>query len=199
MYVPRTAQAAGTASASAAPTPAQTPQRLEPTARWSDLKSDLPEMPIQSECQANLPALHHSKARAIREREVLVGIPLENAPSLLLSIGIDLDDLDPASADLPPEPDGRAVAERRSEQRVRLDKKTSAVAQQLAALSVPMREAIASRERSLSQVRREIKAKAVRRRVSLPDAKFRVLCANPPWSYNDKATFGGGAACSEGL
>ena len=68
-----------------------------------------------------------------------------------------------------------------------LDKKTSHIAQQLAALPEATREAIAQREVTLSQARREVKAADVTRRVSLPDAKYRVLYADPPWSYNDKA------------
>ena len=71
-----------------------------------------------------------------------------------------------------------------------LDKKTSMVAQQLAALPEATREAIAQREVTLSQARREVKAKEVTKRVSLPDAKYRVLYADPPWSYHDKADAG---------
>ena len=66
-------------------------------------------------------------------------------------------------------------------------KKLASVAQQLAALPAATREAIAQREVTLSQARREVKAKEVTKRVSLPDAKYRVLYADPPWSYNDKA------------
>ncbi|MSO63369.1 MAG: hypothetical protein EXQ50_15000 [Acidobacteria bacterium] len=66
-------------------------------------------------------------------------------------------------------------------------KKLASVAQQLAALPEATREAIAQREVTLSAARRETKAQEVTRRVSLPDAKYRVLYADPPWSYNDKA------------
>ena len=69
-------------------------------------------------------------------------------------------------------------------------KKLASVAQQLAALPEATREAIAQREVTLSQAKREIKAAEVTRRVSLPDAKYRVLYADPPWSYNDKADAG---------
>lgn len=69
-------------------------------------------------------------------------------------------------------------------------KKLASVAQQLAALPASTREAIAQREVTLSQARREVKAKEITRRVSLPDAKYRVLYADPPWSYNDKADAG---------
>jgi len=69
-------------------------------------------------------------------------------------------------------------------------KKLASVAQQLAALPESTREAIAQREVTLSQAMREVKAAEVTRRVSLPDAKYRVLYADPPWSYNDKADAG---------
>lgn len=79
-----------------------------------------------------------------------------------------------------------------------LDKKTSSVAQQLAALPAETQEAIAQRKTTIAKVRRKRKAAELRKAVSLPDAKYRVLYADPPWSYNDKADEGavqaGGAA-----
>ncbi len=71
-----------------------------------------------------------------------------------------------------------------------LDKKTSAIAQQLASLPPSTREAIAQRETTLTEARREQTGAAIRKRVSLPDAKYRVIYADPPWSYNDKADAG---------
>jgi hypothetical protein len=71
-----------------------------------------------------------------------------------------------------------------------LDKKTSAVAQQLAALPAPVRDAIAARELSVAQARRAEKAQALATRVPLPIDRYRVLYADPPWSYNDKADAG---------
>jgi len=71
-----------------------------------------------------------------------------------------------------------------------LTKKVASVAQQLAALPSATREAIAQRETTLAKTRRERKAVEVRKAISLPDAKYRVLYADPPWSYNDKADAG---------
>ena len=71
-----------------------------------------------------------------------------------------------------------------------LDKKTAAVAQQLASLDSATREAIAQRETTFAQVRRELKAAEVRKAVQLPDAKYRVIYADPPWRYADKADAG---------
>lgn len=79
-----------------------------------------------------------------------------------------------------------------------IDRKTSMVAQQLASLPDDTREAIAQRETTIAKVRRETRAAEVRKAINLPDAKYRVLYADPPWSYNDKADEGsvqaGGAA-----
>ena len=71
-----------------------------------------------------------------------------------------------------------------------VSKKVASVAQQLAALPAAQREAIAQGEKTLAAVRRERKAIEVRRAVSLPDAKYRVLYADPPWAYRDKADAG---------
>lgn len=46
---------------------------------------------------------------------------------------------------------------------------------------------IAKGKTTLSKVRREGKKVALQKRADLPDAKFRVLYADPAWSYNDKA------------
>ena len=69
-------------------------------------------------------------------------------------------------------------------------KKEAMVAQQLAALDPATRVAIAQREETLAQARRKQTAAMIRKQVSLPDAKFRVLYADPPWSYSDKADAG---------
>lgn len=71
-----------------------------------------------------------------------------------------------------------------------ITKKVSSVAQQLAKLPSATREAIAQRETTIAQAMRESKATEVRKRVSLPEAKYRVVYADPPWSYNDKADAG---------
>jgi hypothetical protein len=71
-----------------------------------------------------------------------------------------------------------------------VSKKVASVAQQLAALPSATREAIAQRETTIAKVRRETKAVELRRAASLPDAKYRVLYADPPWSYNDKSDEG---------
>jgi N6-adenosine-specific RNA methylase IME4 len=80
-----------------------------------------------------------------------------------------------------------------------VSKKVASVAQQLADLPDATREAIAQRETTIAQVRRKVKAAAIREAASLPDAKFRVLYADPPWSYNDKADAGSVQAGGTGI
>jgi N6-adenosine-specific RNA methylase IME4 len=79
-----------------------------------------------------------------------------------------------------------------------IDKKTSSLAQRLAALTDVERNAIASRDKTLAEVTRTKTAASRAVRLALPDAKFRVVYADPPWSYRDTADAGavqsGGAA-----
>jgi N6-adenosine-specific RNA methylase IME4 len=69
-------------------------------------------------------------------------------------------------------------------------KKLASIAEELAGLPKETREKIANREQTLSAARRDRKAAETRRRVDLPDAKYRVIYADPPWSYGDKADAG---------
>lgn len=61
-----------------------------------------------------------------------------------------------------------------------LSKKHARDAQQLAALPAPVREEVASREKSLAQARREEKKKHLTT-VELPSGTFGVVYADPPW------------------
>jgi hypothetical protein len=60
-----------------------------------------------------------------------------------------------------------------------LTRKIAAAAQQLDELPEETREAIAQRETTFAQARRKTKAAEVRKAVSLPDAKYRVVYAPP--------------------
>lgn len=65
-----------------------------------------------------------------------------------------------------------------------IDKKTAMVAQQLAALPEQTRDAIAKKETTLAQAKRDEHRKTTRA-VELPDGKYRVLYADPPWFYGN--------------
>jgi hypothetical protein len=71
-----------------------------------------------------------------------------------------------------------------------IDKKTAVIAQQLADLPASTREAIAQRETTIAKEKRMMKAATAKKAAALPDAKYRVIYADPPWSYNDKADEG---------
>jgi len=60
----------------------------------------------------------------------------------------------------------------------------------LAATDALRKEAAGHVTRQQRIERREDTAARLRRQVELPDAKFRVLYADPPWRYNDKADAG---------
>jgi 16S rRNA G966 N2-methylase RsmD len=47
------------------------------------------------------------------------------------------------------------------------------------------RDAIANRETTYTKVRKTRKAEGIRTAVSLPDAKYRVVYADPPWKYGN--------------
>jgi len=66
-----------------------------------------------------------------------------------------------------------------------LDRKTASVAQQLAALPAATRDAIANKELTLAKAQRATRSAAVQQRASLPAAKFRVIVADPPWTYGN--------------
>jgi N6-adenosine-specific RNA methylase IME4 len=71
-----------------------------------------------------------------------------------------------------------------------LEKKTAAIAQQLAALPSETRQAIAKRETTLTEARRQ-QQHAERPAVTLPEGAYRVLYADPPWQYRDTRAFRG--------
>lgn len=66
-----------------------------------------------------------------------------------------------------------------------IDKKTSSLAQKMFALPREQQTAIAKQETSITKALRAEKAAEIAREVSLPDAKYRVIYADPPWSYGN--------------
>lgn len=71
-----------------------------------------------------------------------------------------------------------------------VDKRTAKTARKLAALAPAELHAVIAREKTLAAVTREKKAVELEKRIALPDAKFFIVYADPPWSYNDKADAG---------
>lgn len=66
-----------------------------------------------------------------------------------------------------------------------ITKRESSHAQKLASQPADKQEQIIEGKRSLTQIQREQKAIEISKKVSLPDAKYRVIYADPPWSYGN--------------
>lgn len=86
---------------------------------------------------------------------------------------------------LPPEAQELTLAE------LGLTKRESAEAQKLAELPQETFDDVKSGEKTRAQVQKEIQRDIVTRTIAeLPSNKYRVLYADPPWSYNDKCDEG---------
>ena len=72
----------------------------------------------------------------------------------------------------------------------RPDKATANQARKLAALEPTELNAVVARDKTLAAVQREKKAVALETRLTLPDAKYRLLYGDPPWQYADTADAG---------
>lgn len=76
-----------------------------------------------------------------------------------------------------------------------LDKKTSKLAQDIANLPEEQFERVKQGVVSITKARREAAVSKVNRvETALPSAKYRILYADPPWSYGDKLTENYGTA-----
>ena len=71
-----------------------------------------------------------------------------------------------------------------------IGKKEAMVAQQLAALPDETRQAIARQEISLTEARRQHKRAEQPQNLQIPDGKFRVIYADPPWAYGNSGVIG---------
>ena len=76
-----------------------------------------------------------------------------------------------------------------------LDKKTSKLAQDIASLPEDKIEAVKKGVVSITQARREQRRdESIKEVMDFPTSKYRVLYADPPWSYGDKLTENYGTA-----
>lgn len=66
-----------------------------------------------------------------------------------------------------------------------ITKRESLEAQKLAELPQESKEEYCALEKSKTQVSREAKAEEIKKKVSLPNAQYRVIYADPPWSYGN--------------
>jgi len=80
---------------------------------------------------------------------------------------------------LPPEDDPPTLLE------LGISKRESAEAQMMASAGEETQEEYITNKTSKTKVRRKKKAEEIKKKVCLPDAKYRVLYADPPWSYGN--------------
>ena len=79
-----------------------------------------------------------------------------------------------------------------------VDKQTAHLARKLAALTDVERNAVKARDKTLAEVSRTKTAEARSVRLSLPDAKYRLIYADPPWAYRDGVGVAGSVQCGPG-
>lgn len=70
------------------------------------------------------------------------------------------------------------------------DGKRAAQLDELAKTNPQAAKDVLAGTKRFNEVRREAKTEQVKKNVKLPDAKFRIIYADPPWSYNDKCDAG---------
>src|SRR4030095_6916927 len=93
--------------------PSRKPRRKRP-------EPELLEVSVEGEREIEADRPHEREARAVREREVLVPVSLEDPPGITLESLSDLHDLDSPMPDLPSERHRRWVPELLPKQSVRL-------------------------------------------------------------------------------
>jgi N6-adenosine-specific RNA methylase IME4 len=77
-----------------------------------------------------------------------------------------------------------------SEKTIRRDGKRAEAIDKLAEIKPEEAQAVKDGLKRFNEVRREIKRAEVRQASKLPEAKYRVIYADPPWNYNDKCDSG---------
>ena len=89
----------------------------------------------------------------------------------------------------------KALAEQHgvSERTIKSDGKKAEALEKLAKTKPEAAKAVRDGKRTFNEVRREIKLEEVKQAVALPDAKYRVIYADPPWKYGDQLTESYGA------
>jgi len=75
-----------------------------------------------------------------------------------------------------------------SERTIRSDGKRADAIDRLARTAPDQAKAVIDGKKRFNEVRREIKLEEVKEAAALPDAKYRVIYADPPWKYGDQLT-----------
>jgi N6-adenosine-specific RNA methylase IME4 len=80
-----------------------------------------------------------------------------------------------------------------SERTIKNDGKKAEAIEQLAKTKPESAKAVVDGKKKFNEVAREIKLEEVKEAAKLPDAKYRVIYADPPWKYGDQLTEAYGA------
>lgn len=80
-----------------------------------------------------------------------------------------------------------------SERTIIRDGKKAEAIEQLAKTKPESAQAVVDGKKKFNEVAREIKLESVKESAKLPDAKYRVIYADPPWKYGDQLTEAYGA------
>ena len=75
-----------------------------------------------------------------------------------------------------------------SERTIKSDGKRAEAIDKLARTAPEQAKAVLDGKKRFNEVRREIKLDEVKEAAALPDAKYRVIYADPPWKYGDQLT-----------
>ena len=75
-----------------------------------------------------------------------------------------------------------------TERTIRNDGKRAEAIEKLALTAPEQAQAVLDGKKKFNVVRREIKLELVKEAAALPDAKYRVIYADPPWKYGDQLT-----------
>ena len=75
-----------------------------------------------------------------------------------------------------------------SERTIKSDGKRAEAIERLAVTAPAQAQAVIDGKKRFNEVRREIKLEEVKEAAALPDAKYRVIYADPPWKYGDQLT-----------
>jgi len=87
-------------------------------------------------------------------------------------------------------PTAKAIAAQHgvSERTIKSDGKRAEAIDRLARTAPDQAKAVLDGKKRFNEVRREIKLEEVKEAAALPDAKYRVIYADPPWKYGDQLT-----------
>ena len=120
------------------------------------------------------------RGRRYNRTKKAVGAPLGSSNASKINVA--------TSSTLIPTAKALAKAHGVSERTIRSDGKRAEALDKLALTAPKQAQAVIDGKKRFNEVRREIKLDSVKEAAALPDAKYRVIYADPPWKYGDQLT-----------